>query len=403
MLTMNRVTVLGHAGRNPEIRSLPSGDEVALFSVATNERFRRKDGTEAESTEWHAIVAFGNAARTVRKLVHRGAAVLVEGRIATRTWTDRAGTEHRTSEILVSGPQARVNVLARRKPEPGDVAPPGGAAPAEPERTGAVAAATGTGSSGTAEDGAASSANDTPGRAGNSAAEPEGAGTAAATPGNAGDAKDEEAAGDTVVERAATATGPSLETGAPADAARSDEVEEGSGEAAASSADAPGSPATSDVDAAEPVTGDTAQTDNGAAAAGGAGAASTAPSSEIDAGPGDADSAADTTSSAAAAQPDATTGAATGDDADGVPASEARVTAEEDAGSAGANDQLTSEGAATGTGPATSPANTADETEGAPGVPGVGSVPAAQSEYDGGATDGEGRDSAADADNDGHA
>ena len=147
MLTMNRATVLGHAGRNPEIRTLPSGDEVALFSLATNERFRRRDGTEGESTEWHAIVAFGNAAQTVRKLVYRGAAVLVEGRIATRTWTDRSGTEHRTSEILVSGPQARVNVLARRKPEPGDDPPPGGAAasggakPEEPGQAEAVAAA----------------------------------------------------------------------------------------------------------------------------------------------------------------------------------------------------------------------------------------------------------------------
>ena len=148
MLTMNRATVLGHAGRNPEMRTLPSGDEVALFSLATNERFRRRDGTEGESTEWHAIVAFGNAAQTVRKLVRRGAAVLVEGRIATRTWTDRAGTEHRTSEILVSGPQARVNVLTKRVREregghepPGGAAAPGTAKPEEPGPADAIAAA----------------------------------------------------------------------------------------------------------------------------------------------------------------------------------------------------------------------------------------------------------------------
>ena len=180
MLTMNRATVLGHAGRNPEMRTLPSGDEVALFSLATNERFRRRDGTEGESTEWHAIVAFGNAAQTVRKLVHRGAAVLVEGRMATRTWTDRSGTEHRTSEILVSGPRGRVNVLARRKPEPGDDPPPGGAAagvaPAKPERTDAVAAVSGIPSSDTAESGAASGVDDAPDRDGKSVTEPDGAG-----------------------------------------------------------------------------------------------------------------------------------------------------------------------------------------------------------------------------------
>ena len=131
MLTMNRATLVGHAGRNPEMRTLQSGDEVALFSLATTERFRRRDGTEGESTEWHAIVAFGAAAEAVRKLVRRGDPVLVEGRIGTRTWTDRKGAEHRTSEIVVSGPRGQVNVLAKRRREPdGGDGPPGGAAPA---------------------------------------------------------------------------------------------------------------------------------------------------------------------------------------------------------------------------------------------------------------------------------
>ena len=131
MLTMNRATLVGHAGRNPEMRTLQSGDEVALFSLATTERFRRRDGTEGESTEWHAIVAFGAAAEAVRKLVRRGDPVLVEGRIGTRTWTDRKGAEHRTSEIVVSGPRGQVNVLAKRRREPdGGDGPPGGSAPA---------------------------------------------------------------------------------------------------------------------------------------------------------------------------------------------------------------------------------------------------------------------------------
>ena len=131
MLTMNRATLVGHAGRNPEMRTLPSGDEVASFSLATTERFKRRDGTEGEATEWHAIVAFGAAAEAVRTLVRRGDPVLVEGRIATRSWTDRKGAEHRTTEILVSGPRAQVNVLAKRRREPdGGDEPPGGAAAA---------------------------------------------------------------------------------------------------------------------------------------------------------------------------------------------------------------------------------------------------------------------------------
>ena len=131
MLTMNRATLLGHAGRNPEMRKLPSGDDVALFSLATTERFRRRDGTDGEDTEWHAVVAYGAAAEAVRKMLRKGDRVLVEGRIATRYWRDRTGTERRTTEIVVSGPQARVNVLTKRRQEPdGDDEPPGGAAPA---------------------------------------------------------------------------------------------------------------------------------------------------------------------------------------------------------------------------------------------------------------------------------
>ena len=130
MLTMNRATLVGHAGRNPEMRKLPSGDEVATFSLATTERFKRRDGTDGEATEWHAIVAFGASAQAVRNLVRRGDPVLVEGRIATRSWTDRKGAEHRTTEIVVSGPRGHVNVLAKRRLEPGgDDEPSRGSAP----------------------------------------------------------------------------------------------------------------------------------------------------------------------------------------------------------------------------------------------------------------------------------
>ena len=166
MLTMNRATLLGHAGRNPEIRKLPSGDDVALFSLATTERFRRRDGTDAEATEWHAVAAYGAAAVAARKLLRKGDRVLVEGRIATRFWRDRTGTERRITEIVVSGPRGHVNVLTKRARESdgsgGDDEPPGGAAPAgaakvaEAEPADGVAAGSGTaGRDAGREDGAA--------------------------------------------------------------------------------------------------------------------------------------------------------------------------------------------------------------------------------------------------------
>ena len=132
MMTMNKATLLGYAGRDPEMRKLPSGDDVAEFSLATNGRFRRRDDTVGESTEWHSIVAFGPAAEAVRKLVRKGLPVLVEGRIVTRCWTDRTGTERRTTEIVVAGRRSLVNVLARRRTgaggDGGDGDPPGGPA-----------------------------------------------------------------------------------------------------------------------------------------------------------------------------------------------------------------------------------------------------------------------------------
>ena len=116
MLGMNRATLLGHAGRDPEMRKTQAGDDVARFSLATTERFRRKDDTVGEATEWHAIVAFGPAAEAVRKLVRKGDPVLVEGRISTRSWTDRkTGSERRTTEIVVAGRGSVVNVLAKRR------------------------------------------------------------------------------------------------------------------------------------------------------------------------------------------------------------------------------------------------------------------------------------------------
>lgn len=129
MLSMNRATLVGHAGGDPEIRRLASGEDVARFSLATTERFTRRDDTAGQSTEWHSIVAFGVAAEAVRTRVHKGDAVLVEGRIATRSWKDRAGIQRRSTEIVVAGPRGQINVLSRRSRNGGgDDEPPGGAA-----------------------------------------------------------------------------------------------------------------------------------------------------------------------------------------------------------------------------------------------------------------------------------
>ena len=101
MLDVNRVTLFGRAGRDAEGRTLPSGDRCATFTLATTARWRRKDGARAERTEWHRVAVFGAAAEAVEKRVRTGAAVLVEGRLASRTYEDDAGAERRVWEVVV--------------------------------------------------------------------------------------------------------------------------------------------------------------------------------------------------------------------------------------------------------------------------------------------------------------
>ena len=76
MLNMNRATLLGHAGRDPEMHTLQNGAKAASFTLATTERWKGKDGEAAESTQWHRIAAYGAAAEAAGKLVRKGAAVL---------------------------------------------------------------------------------------------------------------------------------------------------------------------------------------------------------------------------------------------------------------------------------------------------------------------------------------
>ena len=115
MLNMNRVTLLGHAGRDPEIHTIKSGEKTATFSLATTDKWRRKDGGTGEATQWHRIVVFGAAVAAVEKLVRKGAALLVEGRITSHEYQDKKGESSRVTEIVVAGPQGHVNVLSPRR------------------------------------------------------------------------------------------------------------------------------------------------------------------------------------------------------------------------------------------------------------------------------------------------
>ena len=115
MLNMNRATLLGHAGRDPEIRDLKNGGKAASFTLATTEKWKDREGKPAEATEWHRVVVYGPVVEPVGKMLKKGDAVLVEGRVASRAFRDKDGNDRAVTEIVVSGWQGTVNILAGRR------------------------------------------------------------------------------------------------------------------------------------------------------------------------------------------------------------------------------------------------------------------------------------------------
>ena len=120
MLTVNRATLVDHAGRDPEIRSLPNGGKAATFPLATAEKWTDREGKPVEATDWHRVVVYGAAVEIVGTMLRKGDPVMVEGRIATRQYRDREDNERTVTEIVVAGPQGMVNVLAGRRREDAD-------------------------------------------------------------------------------------------------------------------------------------------------------------------------------------------------------------------------------------------------------------------------------------------
>ncbi len=106
---LNKAFLYGNLTRDPELRSLPSGGQVASFSIATNRVFKKTDGTKQEQVDFHNIVVFGKQADIVSQYCKKGSPVLVEGRIQTRTWEKDGAKQYRTeivSDYVQFGPRA---------------------------------------------------------------------------------------------------------------------------------------------------------------------------------------------------------------------------------------------------------------------------------------------------------
>ena len=102
MSSLNKILLIGHLGKDPEMRYTPEGTPVATFSLATSENWTDKNGTRQEHTEWHNIVAWNRLADLSKRFLTKGRQVYIEGRLRTREWNDREGNRRRTSEVIVS-------------------------------------------------------------------------------------------------------------------------------------------------------------------------------------------------------------------------------------------------------------------------------------------------------------
>jgi len=130
-MSLNRVTIIGHLGQDPELRYVTNGQAVGHFSVATDEAYTDQEGNRQERTQWHQVVLFGKMAETCEKYLAKGRLVYVEGRLRTREYEakNKGGKRQRTEivasrvQFLGASPADAKGATAVEEPVP----------PAEPE------------------------------------------------------------------------------------------------------------------------------------------------------------------------------------------------------------------------------------------------------------------------------
>lgn len=147
--SVNKVILVGNLGRDPEIRSMQSGDKVCNLSVATSERWRdRNTGEMNEKTEWHRVVIFDQKlVEVAEKYLQKGAKLFLEGQLQTRKWTDQSGQEKYTTEVVLQRFRGELVMLDSRGGGQG-----GGGYDSAPDYGGAQPAVAAAGGGGMADD-----------------------------------------------------------------------------------------------------------------------------------------------------------------------------------------------------------------------------------------------------------
>ena len=111
MASLNKVQIIGNAGRDPEVRYSANGLAVANLSIATTRTWKDKQGEKAEETEWHRVVFFDRLAEVAGEYLKKGSSIYIEGRLKTRKW-EKDGVDHHVTEIIVT----ELTMLGDRRP-----------------------------------------------------------------------------------------------------------------------------------------------------------------------------------------------------------------------------------------------------------------------------------------------
>ena len=115
--SVNKVTLVGNLGRDPEVRAMQNGDKIIQLSVATSDRWKDKStGEQRERTEWHRVVIFNDAlGRIAEQYLKKGSTVYLEGQLQTRKWTDQqSGQEKYTTEVVLQRYRGELTLLGSR-------------------------------------------------------------------------------------------------------------------------------------------------------------------------------------------------------------------------------------------------------------------------------------------------
>ena len=114
--SVNKVILVGNLGKDPEIRTLNSGDRVANLSLATSETWRdRTSGERKERTEWHRVVIFNdNLVKVAEQYLKKGSTIYIEGALQTRKWTDQQGVEKYSTEVVLQKFRGELTMLGGR-------------------------------------------------------------------------------------------------------------------------------------------------------------------------------------------------------------------------------------------------------------------------------------------------